>query len=453
MSNKYASLDCNMASILIVEDDLTFSKLVESYLKRHGHTPYCVYDVKGALSELIKTHFDLLLLDYRLPDGTGMDVLKYKHEHSLPTPVVIMTSFHDIRTTVKAIRSGAYDYITKPVNPEELLMVIDQAMQKPDIVASPVQPKTDFVEGDSQLSLQIHKHIQLVAPTDMSVIIQGDSGTGKEQVARNIHRLSKRATAPFIAIDCGALSNDLAGSELFGHVKGAFTGALQDKKGQFDLASGGTLFLDEVGNLSYEIQVKLLRALQEREIQPLGSGKNIKVNVRIITATNDDLLNSVRNSNFREDLYHRLNEFKILLPSLQQRKEDLHLFISHFISQANKELGKNVKGLSTEVKNVFYKYDWPGNLRELRNIIKRAVLLTHDNEIQMAALPQEMILALENSDNSDTHDLKAIQADNEKDMILKTLQEVKYNKTKAAKLLNIDRKTLYYKMAKYNIDG
>ncbi|RYE23309.1 MAG: sigma-54-dependent Fis family transcriptional regulator, partial [Sphingobacteriales bacterium] len=237
-----------MASILIVEDDITFSKLVESYLKKNGHTPSCVYDIKSALAELTRNQYDLLLLDYRLPDGTGMDVLKYKHDKGLATPVVIMTSFHDIRTTVKAMRSGAYDYITKPVNPEELLMVIDQALSKPaesTTTAAPVtQQKADFVEGDSGASQQLHKHIQLVAPTDISVIIQGDSGTGKEQVASTIHRLSKRANAPFIAIDCGALSNDLAGSELFGHVKGAFTGALQDKKGQFELANGGTLFLD-----------------------------------------------------------------------------------------------------------------------------------------------------------------------------------------------------------------
>ncbi len=444
-----------MASILIIEDDITFSRLVESYLKKNGHAPSCVHDIKNALNELKQKEFDLLLLDYRLPDGTGMDVLKYKHEQQLTTPVVIMTSFHDIRTTVKAIRSGAYDYITKPVNPEELLMVIDQAMHKNEDVAMPstLQKAVDFVEGDSEVSRQLHQHIQLVAPTDISVIIQGESGTGKEQVARTIHRLSKRANANFVAIDCGALSNDLAGSELFGHVKGAFTGALQDKKGQFELANGGTLFLDEVGNLSYEIQVKLLRALQEREVQPLGSGKNIKVNVRIITATNDDLVTSVKNGNFREDLYHRLNEFKILLPSLQQRKEDLHLFIDHFIAQANKELNKKVKKLSPEVKEIIYKYDWPGNLRELKNIIKRAVLLTHGDEISMPALPQEMMLAIEIIQNNDPHDLKAIQADNEKDMILKTLQEVKYNKTKAAKLLNIDRKTLYYKMAKYNIDA
>lgn len=444
-----------MASILIIEDDITFSRLVESYLKKNGHAPFCVHDIKSALIELKQKEFDLLLLDYRLPDGTGMDVLAYKQEQQLTTPVVIMTSFHDIRTTVRAIRSGAYDYITKPVNPEELLMVINQAMHKNEDMKIPstLQKAADFVEGDSEVSHQLHQHIQLVAPTDMSIIIQGESGTGKEQVARTIHRLSKRANANFVAIDCGALSNDLAGSELFGHIKGAFTGALQDKKGQFELANGGTLFLDEVGNLSYEIQVKLLRALQEREVQPLGSGKNIKVNVRIITATNDDLATSVKNGSFREDLYHRLNEFKILLPSLQQRKEDLHLFINHFIAQANKELNKKVKKLSPEVKEIIYKYDWPGNLRELKNIIKRAVLLTHGDEIGIAALPQEMMLAIEMMQNSDPHDLKAIQADNEKDMILKTLQEVKYNKTKAAKLLNIDRKTLYYKMAKYNIDA
>jgi two-component system response regulator HydG len=282
--------------------------------------------------------------------------------------------------------------------------------------------------------------------------VQGDSGTGKEQVARSIHNKSKRSGRPFIAIDCGALSNELAASELFGHIKGAFTGALLDKKGQFEAADGGTLFMDEVGNLSYEVQVKLLRALQEREIQPVGSNKIIKVDVRIVTATNDDLINSVKNGSFREDLYHRLNEFKIQLPPLRDRPEDMSLFIEYFIKQSNREFDKRVKDVSPDVNMLFQTYDWPGNLRELKNIIKRAVLLTNTDTIEMEALPEEMAFTVSNAAKTASADLKQIQSETEKELIEKTLKEVKYNKSKAAKLLNIDRTTLYYKMAKYGIE-
>lgn len=442
-----------MARILIVEDDITFSRLLEGFLKKHQHQVTCVSKIKEGAKALEEQEFDVLLLDYRLPDGTGIDLLTTTHSLYPTMPVIIMTSFHDIRTAVKAMRTGAFDYITKPVNPEELLMVLREALTTPQQQQEKVsgKPISGFVEGKSDAAQQIHNYIKLVAPTEMTVVIQGDSGTGKEQVAKTIHNFSNRKGAPFIAIDCGALSAELAGSELFGHIKGAFTGALQNKQGQFEAANHGTLFLDEVGNLSYEIQVKLLRALQEREIQPIGSNKTIKVDVRIITATNDDLALSVKNGIFREDLYHRLNEFKIKLPALHERLDDLPLFITHFIDQANKELGKHIKDISPEVRDLFYKYDWPGNLRELKNMIKRSVLLAKENYIMLSDLPDEMSYTVQFTTN--TSDLKEVQASNEKDIILKTLREVRYNKSKAAKLLNIDRKTLYYKMAKYNIEG
>lgn len=444
-----------MAHILIVEDDVTFTQILQRFLQKNNHDTLAVHNLKDAQAALKQSAYDMILLDYRLPDGTGIELIDKLHkEQAFIPPVIIMTSFHDIRTAVKAMRMGVYDYITKPVNPDELLMVMMEALdtgKQEGVRSKPVQKS--FVEGISASAQQLHHHIKLVAPTNMSVIIQGDSGTGKEQVAANIHAQSKRSSGPFVAIDCGALSVDLASSELFGHIKGAFTGALQDKKGQFEAANGGTLFLDEVGNLSYEVQVKLLRAIQEREIQPVGCNNIIKVDVRIITATNDDLLNSVKAGKFREDLYHRLNEFKINIPSLQQRGEDLDLFIAHFISQANADLGKQVAGLSKEVNDLFHAYEWPGNLRELKNTIKRAVLLTATDEIQLQALPEEMVAAVQGKDlaTNDT-DLKAMQATREKELIIKTLKEVKYNKSKAARLLNIDRTTLYYKMTKYNID-
>jgi two-component system response regulator HydG len=442
-----------MAKILIIEDDLTFSQVLEGFLKKHGHEPFIVHDVKNTFKILTQQSFELLLVDYRLPDGTGLDILAHTREKGLMYPLVIMTSFNDVRTAVKSIQLGAIDYITKPVNPDELLMIIKGALVKKETSTeiNPVE-HSDFIKGKSATADKLYAHIDLVAPTDMSVIIQGESGTGKEYAARTLHAQSKRSTKPFVAIDCGALSKDLAASELFGHVKGAFTGAVNDKKGQFEVAEGGTLFLDEVGNLSYEVQVKLLRALQERVIQPLGSTKKIPVNVRIITATNDDLLNSIQNGEFREDLYHRLNEFKILLPALRDRGKDLELFIGHFIKLSNTELDRNVQKLSQPVKDLLLQYDWPGNLRELKNVIKRMVLLTPTDTAGIESLPDEMILAINQTPKPGGSDLKAINESNEKALILETLIKVKYNKSKAAKLLNIDRKTLYSKMERYEID-
>ncbi|PWG80095.1 sigma-54-dependent transcriptional regulator [Pararcticibacter amylolyticus] len=442
-----------MADILLVEDDTTFSLILENYLQKKGHKIVAKYDVKSGIKALEQKQFDLLLLDYRLPDGNGLQVLSAAGEKGQQVPAVIMTSFNDVRTAVRAMRSGAFDYITKPVNPDELSMILNEALEEKE----PAQPKrksspSPFIEGESEASRKLHEYIGLVAPTDMTIIIQGESGTGKEYVASSIHKASKRTDQPFIAIDCGSLSKDLAASELFGHIKGAFTGALQDKKGQFEAANGGTLFLDEVGNLSYDVQVQLLRAIQERVIQPLGSNNRIKVDVRIITATNEDLLSAVSKGDFREDLYHRLNEFKIQVPALRNRENDLSIFIKHFIDLANTELDRNVKRLSPEVSGILMKYDWPGNLRELKNVIKRMVLLTKGEEAGVEALPDEMISSVNQVSKPSGSDLKAINEANEKELIIETLRKVKYNKSQAAKLLNIDRTTLYNKIEKYQIE-
>lgn len=442
-----------MAKILIIEDDLTFSQILEGFLTKHGHEPVAVNDVKKSLKLTAEQNFDLFLIDYRLPDGTGLDVLSHLRGLGMTQPVIIMTSFNDVRTAVKSIQLGAFDYITKPVNPDELLMIINNALGKKEKPATSNSIEhADAIKGKSTIADKLYEHINLVAPTDMSVIIQGETGTGKEYAARALHMHSKRKDKPFIAIDCGALSKELAASELFGHAKGAFTGALNDKKGQFEAANGGTLFLDEVGNLSYEVQVKMLRALQERTIQPLGSTKNIKVDVRIITATNDDLKNSVSNGDFREDLYHRLNEFKIQLPPLRERGKDVELFINHFIKLSNEELNRNVQHLSPATKDLLLQYDWPGNLRELKNVIKRMVLLTPNETAEIESLPEEMIISINQVPKHQGSDLKAINEVNEKMLIMETLVKVKYNKSKAAKLLNIDRKTLYSKMERYEIE-
>ncbi|TLU98739.1 sigma-54-dependent transcriptional regulator [Dyadobacter luticola] len=453
-----------MANLLLVEDDTTFSKLLSSFLGKHGHQVKVCSSLKGAREALTEEGpFDVLMLDYRLPDGNSVDFLKTLRSEGNRTAAFIMTSFHDVRTAVTAMQIGAFDYITKPVNPEELLMVLREALNKGEVTSvkavSKAKPNVkadkqslEYIEGKSKISKQLYEYVRLVAPTDMSVIIQGESGTGKEHVAKSIHRLSKRANGPFVAIDCGSLSKDLAASELFGHKKGAFTGALMDKIGQFEAADGGTLFLDEIGNLGYDVQIKLLRALQERIIVPIGATQQVKVDVRLIAATNEDLMANAATGDFREDLYHRLNEFKIEVPPLRKRGEDLGIFVQHFVDKANEELERNVRELSKEVMEIFMKYDWPGNLRELNNVIKRLVLLSKEEVATTSALPAEMITSMEDQQKPAGSDLKALQETHEKEMIEKVLQEVRYNKSKAAKLLNIDRKTLYYKIEKYHIE-
>lgn len=442
-----------MAQILVIEDDSTFAMLLEGFLQKHGHDVDIRHNVKSGFQLLGQKTYDILLLDYRLPDGNGLELLMAARNKNIQSPAIIMTSFNDVRTAVKAMQAGAFDYITKPVNPEELLMLVKGALEKKQDREEPKQKNMpDFINGNSDASKKLLDYIELVGPTDMSVIIQGESGTGKEYIASSIHRSSKRANKPFIAIDCGSLSKDLAASELFGHQKGAFTGALFDKKGQFEVADGGTLFLDEVGNLSYDVQVQLLRALQEKVIHPLGSNKQIKVDVRIITATNDDLLSSVGKGDFREDLYHRLNEFKIIVPALRDRDNDLDIFITHFVNLANRELERDVKRLSNQVMTLFRQYDWPGNLRELKNVIKRMVLLSKGEEAGIETLPEEMTAISYQAPKPSGTDLKALNEANEKELITETLKKVKYNKSKAAKLLNIDRTTLYSKIEKYQIE-
>ena len=442
-----------MATILLVEDDKTFIQILQGFLVKHGHEVDAKNYIKDAVAAIEKKEYELILLDYRLPDGIGMDLIKLLKSRNIKIPIIVITSFNDIRTAVNALKMGAFDYITKPVIPDELLMIINEAISKKEPRQTNSISKSNlFVEGASKKSIQLNDYIKLVAPTEVSVIIQGESGTGKEHIARSIHSLSKRSKEPFVAIDCGTLSTELAASELFGHAKGSFTGALFDKKGQFEMANKGTFFLDEVGNLSYDVQIKLLRTLQEKVIQPIGSNRAMKIDVRIVTATNEDLLSKVRNGTFREDLYHRLNEFKILVPALRERKGDLGAFIQHFITLSNSELEKNVTHVSNEVMQIFTQYEWPGNLRELKNSIKRAVLLTKGDTIEKNVLPEEMMLDTFNNPNESEFDLKALHGTSEKEIIIRTLKEVKYNKSKAARLLNIDRKTLYLKLAKYNIE-
>lgn len=456
-----------MTKVLLVEDDATFSAIIENYLKKHQYHVDVQFSIAGGMEAVKNDKYDLLLLDYRLGDGNGFELLDYTRDEGMNIPAIVMTGFSDVRTAVRAMRKGVYDYITKPVNPDELLMILKGALGNPEeIKLAAVKERSksnkpslsfpEYIEGKSKQAVKLQEYINLVAPTDMSILIRGESGTGKEYVARSIHEKSKRADKPFVSIDCGTLSKELAASELFGHIKGSFTGALADKRGQFEEASGGTLFLDEIGNLSYDVQVKLLRALQERVIQPIGANKQIKVDVRVIAATNDDLLGSAAGGDFREDLYHRINEFEILVPPLRERGNDLRLFTDFFVEKANEELGRNVEELDEEVWSVFSAYDWPGNLRELKNVVKRMVLLTAGSTAKVSALPEEMVLSMKNASNEGSYDisgddLKSKNEAHERQLIIDVLQKVKYNKSKAAQLLNIDRKTLYNKLDKYQI--
>lgn len=451
-----------MNSILIVDDDLVFLKILEKYLIKNGYDVQCQSSVESALKSIEKKAYDLFLLDYKLADGTGLDIISKTKELGLKSTFIIMTRFDDVRLAVKAMKNGAVDYITKPINQDELLVVIEHVFNKvkteennPKISSrnpTTTEEERDFLIGESQQAKEVANQITLIAPTEMSVIIEGESGTGKEHIAHRIHDLSYRKNKPFVAIDCGTLTKELAGSELFGHLKGAFTGALEDKQGRLEVANGGTVFLDEIGNLPMDVQIKLLRVLQERVIQPIGSNKDIEIDVRIVVATNENLRSNTLDGTFRKDLYFRLNEFKIVIPALRQRGDDLLLFVNHFIKKANKELNKDVKYFSEDILKAFKNYTWPGNIRELKNVVKRIVLLAHNEEADVNLLPFDLLHAplIENIESEET-DLKIIQENKERELIIKALKKTKYNKSKAAVLLNIDRSTLYSKLKKYGI--
>lgn len=494
-----------MQTILIIDDDRDMCLLLKRFLTRHGYEVLEAYNGKKALELLESTEPSLVMCDFRLEDMEGNVLLGKIKERYPHLPVIIITGYSDIKIAVEVMKMGAYDYITKPLFPDEILVTIKKALEDAEKgesfpavhTSSPVaasvpeqrpastatsKDKTqgvtisgDYIFGDSPVFKQILQQIDLVAPTNYTIIIHGESGSGKEAIAQEIHKRSKRKTKPFIAIDCGALSKELAGSELFGHEKGSFTGALNQKVGSFELANTGTIFLDEVGNLSYDIQISLLRVIQERKMRRVGGVKDIELDVRIIIASNERLWDAVRKGKFREDLYHRFNEFSIDVPPLRHRPDDTMLFANHFLRQTNAELGKKIKGFSAEVENIFRNYVWYGNLRELKNVIKRATLLTDSEEIEasslpfeishfsklqfekqpetvyqsMAPVPNSFTEVTENSRTVSETTLKGASIDAEYEMILKALKKVNFNKSKAAKLLNIDRKTLYNKMKQY----
>ena len=471
-----------MQHILIVEDDIAFGTMLQTWLRRKGFEVEKATSVGAAVKLLTETfgkEVDLVLSDLRLPDHDGLRLLAWMHEHDINAPFIVMTNYAEVQNAVLAMKSGAADYIAKPVQPDILLQKIKDAMeQNAQQASSTIQNSTTqnaptahnskfktqnscsgkrlyepsakltaprHIEGKSEASRQLYSYVELVAPTPMSVLILGASGTGKEYVAHRIHDLSARADKPFFALDCGAIPRDVAASEFFGHKKGAFTGADTDKRGAFEMANGGTLFLDEVGNLSYEVQVQLLRALQERRIRPVDGTQEIPIDIRLVCATNENLEEAVGEGRFREDLYHRINEFTIYMPKLSERGSDLFLFADLFICHANEELNRTVEGFDSEAAELLASHSWPGNLRELNNVVKRAVLLTRGNKITTAELTQAM--GQIRTDNV----LLLHDEDTERQRIITALQQTNGNKAKAARLLGVDRKTIYNKIEKLGI--
>jgi two-component system, NtrC family, response regulator HydG len=440
-----------MANILVIDDDVTFCLMLKTYLGKHKYKVTSVFSPINVKNLISKTFFDVVLTDLRLPDMSGMEVIKLIKSLSPKTQIIMMTSYANYNSAIQSIKEGAFNYIPKPFFPDEVLKLIEEAIEtvKRDEGKKPVkiEKNKDFIAGTSPASKRLKRYIELVAPTPMSVLIIGESGTGKELVARTVHNLSDRKNNPFIAVDCGAIPGELVASEFFGHIKGSFTGAVTDKTGQFEAAKGGTLFLDEIGNLSYNSQVQLLRTLQERVIKPVGSTIEINIDVRIVAATNEDLRDACEKGDFREDLFHRLNEFMIEVPPLRERQTDIMIFAEHFLTQANIFLNRSVNGFDDEVRNIFMKYDWPGNLREMMNIVKRATLLTEGDAIAISDIPEELY---ENPDRDSAFSLYNSQ--NEKELILKALDVAGNNKSQAARLLKIDRKTLYNKLKLYHIE-
>jgi two-component system response regulator HydG len=519
-----------MSKVLIIDDDLDMCRLLERFLTRNNFEVRFSHTGKKGLEEVQQFSPDVILCDFRLEDTDGKDLLLQIKSIMPEVPVIIITGYSDIKIAVEVIKHGAYDYVTKPLFPQEILITINKAIGDSKAIpagSAPIaaQPSEGarsaaadaarkvkkagngkYIFGDSKEFRHILKQMDLVSPTNYSVIIYGESGSGKEVIAQEIHSRSKRRNAPFIAIDCGALSKELAGSELFGHEKGSFTGALNQKVGSLELANGGTVFLDEIANLPYDVQVSLLRVVQERKMRRIGGNKDIDLDIRIIVASNEKLWEATKKGKFREDLYHRFNEFSINVPPLRERRHDIMTFAHFFLEHTNTELDKHVEGFKPEVEQIFKTYSWPGNLRELKNVVKRSALLADESYIDVTALPFELVnhsklmfdtgsAPMEAYGEShhtypvpeeptpaaavysrepqapmipaqdeppvphvvrarpvevNEHAYKTASIDAEYEMIVQALKKANYNKSKAAKLLNVDRKTLYNKMKQYN---
>ncbi|MGZ5304852.1 MAG: sigma-54-dependent transcriptional regulator, partial [Bacteroidia bacterium] len=435
--------------ILIIDDEIDICLLLQEYLTQHGFNVSTVNSGLNALSLLEKEDFDLIITDFRLGDIDGLElIIRIKDKK---VPVIMITGYSDIKIAVRIIKLGAYDYVTKPLYPEEILLTVQNALaeKKAETASgSKTQQKDEFIIGESKEMQAVMTQLELVAKTDYRVLITGESGSGKELLARTIHNSSKRCHKSFVALDCASLIKALAGSELFGYEKGAFTGAINSKAGPFELANGGTLFLDEITSLNTEMQLSLLHVLQENRVRRIGSKKDIEVDVRIIAASNEDLVKAIENGLLRQDLYHRLNEFSISIPPLRERKRDIIVLAEYFLKEVNKELKKSIRSFTGDAIDTLLAYSWPGNVRELRNVIRRAALMTENQDIELQSLPPDIIheAHIRNSskmvseiDKGLASSLKDSAHEAEAAAILRVLREVNYNRTKAAKVLSIDR--------------
>ena len=444
-----------MKDVLIIDDVVTLGLMLKTWFLKKNFQARTAINVSDAKKSIQEKKPDLIISDLRLPDGSGLDLIKWTKEHYNDIVIIVMTSYAEIQTAVECIRAGAYDYVAKPLNPEEILKKIQdlegakekKASQSFSSFGASIQ-KTGFIRGNSPEYKKVYDYVDLVAPTNLSVFIKGESGVGKEHIARMIHEKSNRASGPFIPVDCGVMSKELSASDFFGHIRGSFTGAIHDKKGHFEEANKGTLFLDEVGNLSVDTQMQLLRVLQEKKIKPVGANKEIPVDVRIVTATNEDMDNAIASGKFRSDLFHRLNEFMIQVPTLEDCREDIALFAYHFLQMANKEMNKNVTGFDEDLMELFLSYHWPGNIRELKNVVFRLTLVAQEETIKVDLLRETIpdIYYHEHSSDPDSSEMQ------EKERIKEALKKADNNKSKAAELLKIDRKTLYKRMSLYNIE-
>lgn len=447
------------ANILVIDDEESMRDSCLQTLSRKGYSVDTADNGILGLSMMKEKSYDLIILDLKMPGFNGMDVLKEVNQKNPGTLVIVITGHATIESAVEAMKNGAYDFIPKPFTPESLRMIVKRALSTRELTLENMLLRnelkfglgSEIIIGNDNSMKAVEQLVRKVGPTDTTVLITGESGTGKEVIARAIHRCSGRSDKPFVAVDCGSLVENLFESELFGHVKGSFTGAVETKYGRFELANGGTLFFDEIGNVSLSIQSKLLRVLQEREIIKVGSSQVVKVDVRIIAATNRELMQSVKDGTFREDLFYRLSVVPITMPPLRERKSDIPYLTNYFLEKYNKKRGKNLKGISDKAMTALIEYDWPGNVRELENAIERAIVLTENEIIQPSDLMYYGLTVDSDTESNEDDKVKRL-VDLEKEYIIKALKKFNGHRGNTAESLGIDRKTLRLKMKAYGIE-
>ncbi len=446
------------AGILIIDDEESIRDSMSQVLRKEGYRVRTSVEGKEGLQIFNQENIQVVFLDLKLPGIKGMDILTRIKEISPETPVIIITGYASIDSAIEAMKRGAFDYMAKPFTPEEVRVITKKALDSRRLLYENIylrkeleaRTETEMVVGKSKAMRDVLDLVERVSPTESTVLIAGESGTGKELIAREIHRRSLRRQAPFVVVDCGALVETLFESELFGHVKGSFTGAHETKHGRFEVANGGTIFFDEIGNIGLNIQAKLLRVIQEREITRIGSSRPIKVDVRILAATNENLADGVRKGKFREDLFYRLSVVPIHLPPLRERKEDIEPLVRHFLQKYSRRAKKTIAWISPRAIKALTEYDWPGNIRELENTIERAVVLSKGPGIDLEDLVYHGISASSAFAGTLGGKLKSLE-EMEKEYIMAVLKESQGNKSRAAEILGIDRKTLWAKIKKYRL--